>query len=169
MRNYENDRSVADGYLSPAKELLRELHSLIKNKPRPLIFRRATEDEDQFAGADFCGYSPQINIAWRNRYDVPFRDLTIRAHRLDRKTELAKIQDGYTDYYIYCWIEKGKMVEGWIVDCRILVKSGLLDRLPLIMNKDNTTGFVAISKQMLVDAGALMFAKVYREREVSND
>ena len=88
---------------------------------------------------------PKKDIAIRILREKKYDTFTIRSYRSSgSKTELQKLKEGYSRWYFFGWC-KNNVLDDWIIiDVDFLRESGLLDGFETIMNKDNTTGFIAI-------------------------
>ena len=139
---------------------LEEVIDILKaNSMHMLSIKLATPDEDMSRSTDLVMTVEGGNVAVRVRrqkYHSTFRDLTIRAWRSSGvKTELQKIIDGFGRWYLYAWADDNGIIDWLLVDLNKLRGSDLFDR-PYIINKDNTTGFIAIKDSELKEAGCLI-------------
>jgi len=93
------------------------------------------------------------------------RDLTIRSYSGGRKTELHKLREGKSKWYVYGWENVDGSIDSYmIIDLDTLRGSGLLENRPEIRNKDDNTAFIVVPVQELFDRGCL---RAYRNLPVS--
>jgi len=121
-------------------------------------FRLATEVEDTRQSTDaVLEVDGKVTIGMRvRRHKVypngkTYRDLTIRAlSKGGGKTELAKMREGWCDWYFYGWLTPdSRLSEFMLLEIEPLRRSGLLfDNRPITMNGDGT-GFVSYTLKEL--------------------
>jgi hypothetical protein len=126
--NYPIDRYWADTYMPAIEQLVRKVaHRIIS-------FTIAPEQEDTKQATDYLITVETGKIACRvRRPQCQFRDFTIRAWRKKGlKTELSKIKEGCSRWYIYAWAKDSKLLENAVlVDLDRLRQSRLLERIDM--------------------------------------
>ncbi len=159
------DWGWADGYLPEVRRIL-ALNAMTIFK-----FEIASYEADVKRATDMLiSVSGEKAIAVRVRKEGYWqRDLTLRAHRSSGVlTELAKIQAGHGDFYLYAWAMGARLNEWMFVDLALLRKSGLLNRQwRLIPNKDKVTGFIAIPYTALRDSGCLVSFEINGQKKAA--
>jgi hypothetical protein len=150
---YETDKKWEEAY---HPQVLGILNQLI---PHLAVISIASDEEDKKSATDFKVVLMGGTIAVRlRRHTCKFRDLTIRSRRdSGRKTELAKIKEGYAYRYFYGWLNRNNVLSEWIlVDLDKVREKGLLD----IPRKEHPnydgTYFIDIKIKELSDAGCLI-------------
>lgn len=124
-------------YLPQVKRILKD------NAAEFISVEEASDDEDKHHATDFNIIIVGGVVAVRiRRSDCRYRDWTIRSRILQGKTELAKLLDGYGDWYLYCWTNKNAVIKEWIlIDLERVRSSNLLNiitKKPDIPNGDGT-------------------------------
>ena len=148
------DWQWADRHLQAVMDILKA------NAMHLLSVQVAPLEDDQQRATDLVitvlGGDVAVRIR-RTKYISRFRDLTIRAWRASgAKTELQKIKEGFGRWYLYGWSDdQDKLYDWMLVDCDVLRTSGLLEK-PLIMNRDNRSGFIAITDKELRNSGCIV-------------
>lgn len=149
--NWQLDKARADDFTPQLEKIIRLMAGEI------IDVRIATDDEDQHHATDLVFEVAAGGIACRVRFDCPWRDLTIRSWRATgARTELDKfLTEDFPPWYLYAWINAGR-VDEWIwVDNHKLVESGLLDTAEERDNRDGTR-FKAVSIPRLQLSGCLV-------------
>lgn len=155
INSYRNNRSWAEQYTDQVVEILRRnlLHLVaIELADDESDMRRATDMMVCVVGGSVC-----VRIRRPGYYDR-FRDWTIRAVLPSGvPTEIDKLRAGYGDWYLYCWTGlDGRIVDWWLINLEVVRCSGLLlIPRPITFNRDGI-GFISISREELVQAGALV-------------
>lgn len=169
--NYKQDRERADSFEPQVLEILHEL------MPHLVVLYVASEEEDQKQATDFVvkmkGGQIAVRLRWTHNEEgkeiCPWRQLTLRSRRESgKKTELAKIKEGYGYRYFYGWIDKHGVIAEWIlVNIPRMRESGLLDKpRPEIPNKEPSgerTYFIPIDIDELVNAGCLIESQLIKK------
>lgn len=146
--NYRIDRVWADQYFLAIESVVRKIANRI------ITFTIAPEQDDTKEATDYLITVDKGTIACRIRRPnckyllTHDKDFTLRAWRSkDMKTELAKIKEGFGQWYIYAWAKDRDSFEDWLLlDLNALRESPLLkSNRALIYNTDGTTAFVAFS------------------------
>jgi hypothetical protein len=147
-----SDWNWSDGYMPDVRRILLENAALFVG------IEAADELHDQQMATDIVITAREVHVAVRLRRAVyTFRDLTIRSERASgASTELAKIRQGYSDYYLYGWT-KGNRIQDWmLVNMHRLRTSGLLGQdVRVIQNRDYRTSFIAIPYEALKKYGCI--------------
>lgn len=119
--------------------------------------RIGTDKEDMEQSTDMVLEVNGATIAVRLRQaSYPYRDLTIRSSLPSGHiTELQKLKQGYTDWYIYGWCDSDEIVEYILVNMNAVRQSGLLDVPRKQIRNYDGTKFIAISQEELIDAFAI--------------
>lgn len=151
---YSTNRQFADSWSEALSNIiLKHVDKIVSIKPAG-----ATIDKTQ--ATDFTVSTKNGNtIAARIRRDVAkrFRDFTIRAKCAGEVTELDKLQRGFVDYYLYAWTDRGTIDDWILVNVQRAVDAGVFAKeRHLTVNKDGTTGFVAVPLSELRDASAVI-------------
>jgi hypothetical protein len=129
-------------------------------------FSIATAQQDMKQATDMTvkiTSSHDMAIAVRlRRAQYQHRDLTIRAARRSGvPTELGKIREGAGDFYLYGWTDAWTIREWMLIDLHKLRASGILMKpRHVYANKDQTTGFIAISHGELRSAGCVVRSSI---------
>ena len=148
----KTDWSWADKHMKQIIALLKD------NAHRLLSVQMASPEEDMKQATDLVieVVGGRILVRIRRPY-FKYRDLTIRSWRQNgAKTELAKIQEGFGDWYLYVWTGDAEKFTDWmLVDMATLRESGLLEDRKITYNHDGLTGFIAISSVELYMDGCL--------------
>lgn len=152
------DWDWADGHMRAIVDILRQ------NATKLLSINPASSERDLKKATDLVIRVNGGDIAVRIRrpaYRKRYRDLTLRAWRRSGvSTELEKIKHGFGDWYLYGWSDGRKGLDDWfLVDLHKLRSSGLLDNPRVIYNKDGSTGFIALSANVLRQNGCLVSEK----------
>lgn len=147
MNSYVDDRRWADNYTPVIEKIVRKIANRI------ITFKIAPEQEDTKQATDYLITVDTGTIACRiRRPECTFRDFTIRSRRSNGiKTELAKIKEGFGQWYIYAWAKnESHLAEWWLLDLDALRKSPLLntDR-PEKQNTDGKTAFISFASAEL--------------------
>lgn len=144
-----------------------------------LDVKSATEADirtDRVTATDWICYDTfdnKLNVGCRIRRDCKWREMTVRAIRLDDedhrlKTEIDKLAQGYVDYYIYLWTVNNKLVDYSVIDCYRMNKAGMFD-LTTLQNKyhkelkwngDEHTAFVTYGMNELYDIDAIVYSTI---------
>lgn len=142
---YQTDRHWSDQFIP-------EIVNILENNAKYLLkIRVSSEDKDKTEATDLQLKVDSGDIAVRVLREKKYETLTIRAYRSSgAKTELQKIKEGYCRWYFFGWCKDDKLSEWIIIDLDKLRESGLLDEYKTIMNKDGTTGFIAIPLRDLI-------------------
>jgi hypothetical protein len=156
------DWKWADSYL-PA------IHDILKENAAYLIdFEIAHVEADIKEATDMviCLKNDAAIAVRMRRSHYKYRDLTIRSWRESgTETELQKIKRGFVDFYLYGWTdEKFGILDWMLIDVESLRQSGWLETKPMIPNRDNKTGFIAISYQELRDTHCIINASMLHWR-----
>ena len=110
----------------------------------------ADEFKDKKQATDFVVIIDGGEISVRIRRDnCKFRDLTIRSVNKGMKTEIHKIMEGFSRYYLYCWTKQKRITEWIFVDLDKFRESGLLESPRSDINNFDGTLFKAYSIQEL--------------------
>ena len=132
---------------------------------RLIIIDEASIEDDKHHATDFVAHIKGGDVAVRiRRPDCLFRDWTIRSKIIYGKTELAKLQDGFGDWYLYCWTnQKGNINEWMFIDLNLVRISGLLDKMALQFDIPNNDGtyFKSCSIAELIKNECLMSYQRY--------
>lgn len=150
---YRQDRAWADSYES---QVLNILQTLI---PHLAVLSIASDQMDRKCATDFEVKLVGGTIAVRlRRSNCAYRDLTIRVHRDSlKKTELAKIKEGYAFRYFYGWTDdKGAISEWILVDLDKVREVGLLEKEWRWIPNGDGTYFIAIPLEELRSTGCLL-------------
>lgn len=151
--SYGKDRAWSDKYLAQVSNILGQCADCF------LCIEIASEERDTQQATDMVLLvSGAGTIAVRlRRASCKYRDLTIRSRRSSgHETELAKIQNGWAEWYFYGWLDDQERIAEWIlVDLRVLRASGLLEMPQREINNYNGTYFVNISLGELLSGGCL--------------
>jgi len=136
---YTTDRQWSDKFLP-------EIVIILENNAKYLLnVRISGEEKDKTEATDLQLKTDGGDIAVRILREKKYNTFTIRSYRSSgSKTELAKLKEGYCRWYFFGWCKDDKLSEWIIIDVNKLRESGLLDAYETIMNKDQTTGFIAI-------------------------
>lgn len=123
QNSYQTNRGFADSYTDAVKDILKQ------NAMHIVTIAVAQDNLDKQQATDMTITISGGCVAVRVRRDnTRYRDLTIRSRtKFGGKTELAKIREGFADWYLYCWTKDGNISEWIIVDLDCLRESGLLD------------------------------------------
>jgi hypothetical protein len=144
MSGYQADREWSDGLLPALRHIV-----------GPLLVEPSTLVQDREQAADLTVFTARsLTIACRVRrpgYSDSYPwDFTIRARRNNGvKTELAKIVDGWGDWFLYGHADQdGFNLARWMVlDLNVfrsaLIRSTKIRERPEIRNPDRSTTFVA--------------------------
>lgn len=152
--NWKIDKLWADQYLPEIEVIVRDVAGLI------IGVRLGTEEEDCREATDYVVYVSAGAIACRVRRNCQYRDLTLRASRPSGvHTELAKIREGWARWYLYLWVDEGKVRDWIVVDLDMLRASGLLESKCRRQNLDGTT-FLPISVAELEDRKCLVARRI---------
>lgn len=141
------------------KQFIPEIERIIRECSHCIIsIRIANDDEDYNQGTDFVVTVKGGEIAVRlRRPSCTYRDLTIRSRRKNgSKTELEKVREGASRWYLYGWTVKNSINQWIFVDMDKMRSSGLiyLHRTE-IPNKDGTA-FVKFTLDELLEIGSLL-------------
>lgn len=139
QNDFKTDWDFQTGYY-------KAIENIIKSNAKYFVYVRvANPEQDMKQATDFIVVIEGGEIAVRIRRDnCRFRDLTIRSKRLESKTEIDKIKEGWARYYLYCWTDINKNISEWIfVDLNKIRELNLLDNRDNIPNGDGTY-FIAI-------------------------
>lgn len=134
----------ANTHMDAVREILKA------NAMHFIDIRISTPKEDMEMATDLVITITGGEIALRiRRPNVRFRDLTIRSLCRGYKTEIDKIKEGKSRWYLYAWSDgHGGFIDWILVDIDQLRNSDLLNYKPTIQNGDGT-GFIAITKEEL--------------------
>lgn len=137
---YSLQRKISDAYLPAFKEILK------MNSMNFLTLKVSSYAKDTQEATDMVVEIEGGDVALRVRdANIAFRDLTIRSRSKNGgKTELAKLKEGFGDWYLYGWGSQRRIDEYILVDLERVRKFGILDvERKHIPNGDGTT-FVSI-------------------------
>lgn len=144
--SYRNDREFSDIYLPRISEILRQ------NAMHIVRVEIATDELDTQQSTDMVINVIGGRVAVRVRRSAyKFRDLTIRSRRRNgSKTELAKLREGYGDWYLYCWTGNDGVITEWILaDINKMRATGLLNKERKEVDNHDGTMFIAIPQAEL--------------------
>lgn len=158
--NFKNNVNFQHQYLSSITGILRQYAHLMVN------VRLATPDEDTKQSTDMViEMDNKATIAVRiRRSSSRFRDFTIRAQaKHGGKTELAKLREGWADWYIYAWENDSHAINEFVlINLPQLRKANGLSDYHLSPFKSNGdgTGFRSLTIQQLKRFNALIAGRV---------
>ena len=151
------DWARANGHQSEIEAILRQPDLLGRVVSRVSV-ETANEHEDLHHATDYVFQaSGGGTVAARIRFDITQRDWTIRSARASGiETELAKLRAGWADWYLYGWVEGGKIVEWMFLDLRLVREKGILQMdWQEITNRDGQSSFIPIPRHRLRDLGVI--------------
>lgn len=136
-RTFEADKAWADTYMGQVRAIIEA------NAGKVTTVRIATASEDLEEATD-CVLevegSGKIAVRVREaRFLRKFRDVTIRSHRPSgAPTELAKLKAKLVRWYLYCWVEGGRIAVWVLWDVHRAVDHGLFEKRAERRNSDGT-------------------------------
>ncbi len=129
----------------------------------------ATAEQDQRQATDLVVRTDAGALAARVRFDIKWRDLTLRCARLRGGEwvygfEAQKIAEGWGDWYCYIWVsEMERELDDWVfVDLDAIRAAGLIEAPQWLVrdrDKENTDGrtrFTWITLDEIIAADALV-------------
>ena len=151
---YREDRNWSNKYIPEISEIIG------LNARFLMTINVSSDDKDMGEATDLVLSIGGGDIAIRLLREKKYNTFTIRSFRSSgTKTELAKIKSGYAKWYFFGWC-KDEVLDDWlIIDLDKLRESGLLDGYTTIMNKDKTTGFIAIPLEDLAFSECIVASK----------
>ena len=138
--DWQADKQWSDGFVDQVRAIL------AANALHIVRVEIASMEDDAHKATDMLITVNRGQVAVRIRRDsCRHRDLTLRSWRASgTKTELAKIREGFGDFYLYGWSSNNHIAEWILVDLTKLRTSGLLDNPREKQNPDGKTGFAFI-------------------------
>jgi hypothetical protein len=135
------------------------IRTIIEDNAKSFISVSVADAEaDMNRATDFIVRVEGGDISVRiRRSNIKFRDITIRSYKNGNKTEIHKLKEGLSKFYLYCWTNDKNEIYEWILaDLDKMRELNVFDNKKEISNKDGITRFIALPIKELEELGCVI-------------